>query len=128
MASNRSKAKSDLIKESGEVVEPAALTEIFARSELERKEDNRSKEEMRRLDIQASKVDRGAVGWLIGGRDNAATATAFIAMAAGMLGTFGCFLGAYFSSSSSTWINAGELFLAFAGSALGYIFGRGTRR
>ncbi len=83
---------------------------------------------MRRLDIEASKVDRGAIGWLIGGRDNAATATAFIAMTGGVFGTFACFVGAYFSSTPATWINAGELFLAFAGSALGYIFGRGTRR
>ena len=79
---------------------------------------------MRRLDLEASRGERGAVGRLLGGKENAPAAMAFLAMLSGLLCSSICFLAAYHSPSPAIWISAGTPFLTFAGSAVGYVFGR----
>ncbi|WP_313057398.1 hypothetical protein [Agrobacterium cavarae] len=85
-------------------------------------ENNRHAETMRRQDL-------GFIGRAFGGEKSAPTYIAFLVMLAGMAGTFYCWTqaGAVESAVAEFWSKQAERSLAFAASALAYIFGRGTK-
>ena len=85
-------------------------------------ENNRHVETMRRHEL-------GFIGRAFGGEKSAPTYIAFLVMVAGMAGTFYCWsqAGTVEAAVADFWSKQAERSLAFAASALAYIFGRGTK-
>lgn len=70
----------------------------------------------------------GVIGQLLGGKENAPVSVALIALASGILAFFLCLHYAAYSSTPETWHREAEGSLAFAASALAFIFGRSSKR
>jgi len=80
------------------------------------KEQNRHEKDMRSTDL-------GFLGWFFGDGRNTQTFVALIAVLSG-LAIFGtCLIAA---AEAHFWSDAGLKALAFAGTSLGYLFGRGA--
>jgi hypothetical protein len=136
MASERSKAKQDIVRDSADASEPAELKILLAdaqgmQHELAR-EGNRSKEAMRQMELTAKadeqRTDLGVVGKFTGGKDNAPTAIALVAVICGICLTFLCFHYAAVSVVPQTWTREADAAMAFTSAALSFIFGRGSKR
>ena len=147
MASERAEAKRDVVRESAELNEPAPLRDVLltaqaSQTELVR-ERNRNKETILQMELAARAKEQdaeltaraqerqselGIIGRLLGGKDNAPTSVALIALASGILAFFLCLHYAAYSSTPETWQREAEGSLAFAASALAFIFGRSSKR
>ena len=77
---------------------------------------------------QERQSELGIIGRLLGGKENASTSVALIAMGFGIVAFFLCLHYAAYSPASETWHREADASLAFAASALAYIFGRSSRR
>jgi len=85
------------------------------------KEANRHREAM-------AKGERGRIGNLLGNSDNAPTTIAFIAIIMGSFIWVGSLAVAYcVPEDSDFWATQGNRALAFTLTALGYVFGRGSK-
>ncbi|MET3853439.1 hypothetical protein [Rhizobium sp. OAE497] len=84
-------------------------------------ENNRHSEHMRKQEI-------GFFGRAFGGEKSAPTYVAFIVTVFGLVAVGFCWgMAAYNASMTEFWSTQAERAMAFAASALAYIFGRGTR-
>ncbi|WP_105437683.1 hypothetical protein [Neorhizobium sp. T25_13] len=84
-------------------------------------ENNRHEETMRRHDL-------GFLGRAFGGEKSAPTYIAFLVMVAMMMGAFYCWSRAGEAGQATEfWSAQAERAIAFAASALAYIFGRGNK-
>ncbi len=96
MASSRDAAKRDLIEGFTDTNESSALKAAFTTAQEQQhritQEKNRNKEEMRRLDIQESRDERGAIGNLLGGKENSPIAITAIAVIFGIVGCCICYV------------------------------------
>lgn len=84
------------------------------------KEQNRHEKDMRSTDL-------GFLGWFFGDGRNTQTFVALIGVLSG-LAIFGTCLAAAYKKPADAhfWSDAGLKALAFAGTSLGYLFGRGA--
>ena len=137
MASERARVKRDVIQSTAETVEPAEYVEVLSEGQASQheivREANRSKEAILRMELDARAEDKrsdlGMIGRYIGGKENSPVSIALVAVICGILAAFLCFHYAAVSpSASEPWIRAAEGCLAFASSALAFIFGRSGRR
>lgn len=136
-----------MVANSAELTEPAPLKEVLSTAQALQhdvlREKNRSREELLRMELAArareqevelaaqaqEKIsDLGILGKLLGGRENAPTNVALIALGCGVVAFFLCLHYAAYSSTPETWHREAERALAFAASALAFIFGRSSRR
>jgi hypothetical protein len=136
MASERLRAKQDIIVNSADEAEPSELKILLddaqsIQHELA-KEGNRNKEAMRQMELTAKAAEQrtelGFIGKLTGGKDNAPVAIALVAVVCGIFLTFLCFHYAAYSAAPQTWTREGDAALAFTSAALSFIFGRGSKR
>ena len=122
---------------------PLSLSTAQAAQHDVLREKNRSREELLRMELaarareqevelaaqaQEKQSDLGLLGKLLGGRDNAPTSVALIGMAFGIVSFFVCLHYAASSDAAETWHREADTSLAFAASALAFIFGRSSRR
>lgn len=72
-------------------------------------------------------TDLGFLGWFFGDGRNTQTFVALIAVFSGLVIFGTCLVAAYRKPSDAHfWSDAGLKSLAFAGTSLGYLFGRGS--
>lgn len=85
------------------------------------RETNRHREQM-------AHGERGWLGWLVGGPTSAPTIIAFLAASAGLLIAVWCLSNAAAQGADAEfWSKQAERGFAFAGTAVGFIFGRSLK-
>ena len=78
---------------------------------------------------QLAAQDQGRLGWLLGNANHAPMFIAFLATFAGLaIGLWCLARAANHQSEADFWAKQSERAFAFAGTALGFIFGRGSAR
>jgi hypothetical protein len=86
------------------------------------KEDNRHRESM-------ASGERGVIGWALGGLGNAPLSVGFIALVFGSAAWLWCLHNASVGGETGAfWKEQAERALAFAATALGFVFGRSTSK
>lgn len=122
MASDRETAKGAVVQKDDDDPELDAALEAGARLQLDlKREDNRHTETMNQQNL-------GVVGKVFGDGRSLPTSMAFLALIAGVFGAGFCWYAAYTDSTNTDfWAKQAERSLGFAGLALGYILGQGTR-
>lgn len=121
MEPSRIQAKKGIVKKD-QADTPLAEKQLAAHQlELKiTKEDNRHEKDMRNVDL-------GFLGRFFGDGRNTQTFVALMAVFSGMVIFAGCLFAAYMQPSEAHfWSDAGLKSLAFAGTSLGYLFGRGS--
>lgn len=121
MESKRVQAKRGIVKAEQTDVELGEKQLAARQMEFEiAKEQNRHEKDMRSTDL-------GFLGWFFGDGRNTQTFVALIAVLSGLV-IFGiCLIAAYRKPGEAHfWSDAGLKALAFAGTSLGYLFGRGA--
>jgi len=121
MELSRVQAKKGIIKKD-QTGRPLTEKQLAARQlELEiTKEQNRHEREMRSTEL-------GFLGWFFGDGRNTQTFIALVAVFSGVIIFGTCLVAAYRKPvEAHFWSDAGLKALAFAGTSLGYLFGRGT--
>jgi hypothetical protein len=134
MASDRSKAKQDVVAGSEESSEPAEFSSAlssahtFKHELAKKKEEHRHIELMRDKEIAAAADDQhrelGRFGRLLGGSANAPLAIASIVVVAGLGFVAYCLHAGAYSKAPTDWFHEAEWGGALAASSLSFIFGR----
>jgi hypothetical protein len=78
----------------------------------------------------AMNMRRAELGWfgiVFGGEAHASIVVAFVVVLLGFAGAIGLWAIAYFTGKSEFWSSEAHVSLAAATSALGYVFGRGSK-
>jgi len=78
-------------------------------------------------DIRMRRAELGWFGVVFGGEAHASIIVAFVVVIFGFVGAIGLWTVAYFSGHPEFWASEAHVSLAAATSALGYVFGRGSR-
>ena len=147
MGSERAQAKRDVVRDSAELNEPASLRDVLTTAQASQnelvRERNRNRETILQMELAARAREQeaelreraqvrtselGLIGHLLGGKENAPTSVALIALGSGILAFFLCLHYAAYSAAPETWHREAEGSLAFAASALAFIFGRSSKR
>ena len=121
MELSRIQAKKGIVKKD-QTGTPLTEKQVAAHQmELEiTKEQNRHEKDMRHTEL-------GFLGWFFGDGRNTQTFVALMAVFLGLLIFATCLFAAYRKPDEAHfWSDAGLKSLAFAGTSLGYLFGRGT--
>lgn len=121
MESKRIQAKRGIVKAEQTDVELSEKQLAARQMEFEiAKEQNRHEKEMRNTEL-------GFLGWFFGDGRNTQTFVALIAVFSGVVIFGTCLVAAYRKPvEAHFWSDAGLKALAFAGTSLGYLFGRGA--
>lgn len=122
---SRAAAKNAIKQASSEETDPELSGALSAAGKLRielAKEENRHKESM-------AFGERGAVGAALGGLGNAPLSVGFIALVFGSVAWIWCLNNAAASGEAAPfWKEQAEKALAFAATALGFVFGRSTSK
>lgn len=121
MEPSRVQAKRGIIKKD-QTGTPLTEQQLIAHQmELEiTKEQNRHEKDMRSTEL-------GFLGWFFGDGRNTQTFVALIAVFSGLVIFGTCLIAAYRKPADAPfWSDAGLKALAFAGTSLGYLFGKGA--
>ena len=121
MESKRVQAKKGIVKTEQTDVELTEKQLTARQMEFEiAKEQNRHEKDMRSTEL-------GFLGWFFGDGRNTQTFVALIAVFSGLMIFGTCLVAAYRKPTDAQfWSDAGLKALAFAGTSLGYLFGRGS--
>jgi len=121
MESKRVQAKKGIVKTEQTDVELTEKQLAARQMEFEiAKEQNRHEKDMRSTEL-------GFLGWFFGDGRNTQTFVALIAVFSGLMIFGTCLVAAYRKPTDAQfWSDAGLKALAFAGTSLGYLFGRGS--
>lgn len=133
--SERDAARRAIIQSSTQQTEPQPLKDVFSEAhatQQELRERNRYRESMREMELSARAAEQrselGLIGRLLGGKENAPVAIAAIATVSGIAGFFVCLHYAAYSSSPDRFTRYADASIGFAGVAIAYLFGRGSRQ
>lgn len=121
MELNRVQAKKGIVKKDQAGTPLTERQHEAHQMELElTKEQNRHEKDMRSAEL-------GFLGWFFGDGRNTLTFVAFMAVFSGLTIFGTCLVAAYKKPADAQfWSDAGLKALAFAGTSLGYLFGRGA--
>jgi len=121
MELNRVQAKKGIVKKDQAGTPLTERQHEAHQMELElTKEQNRHEKDMRSAEL-------GFWGWFFGDGRNTLTFVAFMAVFSGLTIFGTCLVAAYKKPADAQfWSDAGLKALAFAGTSLGYLFGRGA--
>ena len=119
MASEREKALSEVVQSSPNP--DPKISDALTEAENKRLEiENTHKFNMRRAEL-------GWFGKVFGSEGHAAMVIAFVAVVMGFMTAIGLWALGYFSGRADVWSSEAHFALGAATSALGYVFGRGSR-
>jgi hypothetical protein len=78
-------------------------------------------------DLKMRRAELGWFGVVFGGEAHASIVVAFFVVVLGFVGAIGLWTVAYFTGRPEFWASEAHVSLAAATSALGYVFGRGSK-